>query len=174
MVRRLRRDGRPPRKVVPGLRRGTNEPNPLATLRTTSERVMSHLLRIRPGDPVIEIGLGRNLDADFAASLTNIIEIYETDSPADAAHKEDIAWMKDDMRKMVEQGDSPLDILTVYRQQLQELAAYRLGLQRQLNQIRREGTPEEAAEFVEEANKILAEYGARPLVLMLPRARAGQ
>ena len=174
VVRRLRRDGRTPRKVVPGLRRGTNEIKTLATLRTTSERVMSQLLRTRPGDPVIEIGLGTDFAADFAASLTNMIEIYETDTQADAEHKEAIAWMKDGMRQMVEQGESPEAILTAYRQQLNELADYRRGLQQQLNALRRAGDAKAAEAFATEANKILEEYGARPLAMPLPRARAGQ
>ena len=172
VVRRLRRDRRAPCKVVPGLRRGTNEVKTLATLRTTSERVMSQLLRTRPGDPVIEIGLGRNFAADFAASLTNMIEIYETDTQADAEHKEAIAWMKDGMRQMVEQGESPEAILTAYRQQLNELADYRRGLQQQLNALRRAGDAKAAETFVTEANKILEELGARPLALpRLPARR---
>ena len=172
VVRRLRRDGRATCKVVPGLRRGTNEVKTLATLRTTSERVMSQLLRTRPGDPVIEIGLGRNFAADFAASLTNMIEIYETDTQADAEHKEAIAWMKDGMRQMVEQGESPEAILTAYRQQLNELADYRRGLQQQLNALRRAGDAKAAETFVTEANKILEELGARPLALpRLPARR---
>ncbi len=174
VVRRLRGEKRPPRKVVPGLIMATNRPNPLATLHTTSERIISNLLSIQPGDVVIDFGLGSNFAADFAASLTNIIEIYETDTPEEAAHKEAIAWMKDDMRKMVEEGHAPEDIIAAYRQELREIMEYRNGLQQQLNQIRREGTPEEAAEFVEEANKILAEYGARPLRLPLLRVPANR
>jgi hypothetical protein len=174
LVRRMRPEKRPPRKVVPGIRMGTNQPNPLATLRSTSERVMSQLLSTRPGDRALEIGLGRNLDADFAVALTNIIEIYETDSEEEAAHKEAIGWMKETMREMVAQGESPEAILAAYREQLNELANYRDGLQRQLNALRRADKMEEAATFVEEANKILAEYGARPLMLPRPQGRANR
>jgi hypothetical protein len=165
VVQRLRRTDGARGKLVPGIRRGTNSPNPLVTLRTTSERVMSQLLRTRPGDPVIEIGLGRDFARDFAASLTNLIEIYETDTPADVAHKESIGLMKEEMRKMVEEGESPEAILIEYRKQLNELAAYRLSLQRQLNELKKAGDLEEAAAFVEEANTILVEYGMRPLIL---------
>jgi hypothetical protein len=66
---------------------------------------------------------------------------------------------------MVEEGESPEAILIEYRKQLNELAAYRLSLQRQLNELKKAGDMEEAAAFVEEANTILVEYGMRPLIL---------
>lgn len=157
---------RPPRKVVPGIRIGpTNAPNPLATLRTTSERMISQLLRTRPGDPVLPIMPGPDFARDFSIALTNPIVIYETDTPEDAAHKEGIALIKEEMRKMVEQGESPEVILEDYRREMNELAAYRRQLQQQLNELRHAGDMEGAAAFVEEANQILAEYGMRPLVL---------
>ena len=165
VVRRLRPANRPPRKVVPGIRLGTNAVNPLATLRTTSERVISQLLRTPPGDPVLPIGLGADFARDFSIALTNPIVIYETDTPDDIQHKEAIAVIKDEMRQMVEQGESPETILQEYRREMNELAAYRRQLQEQLNALRRAGDMEGAALFVEEANMKLAEYGIRPLVL---------
>jgi hypothetical protein len=160
--------GKVPRKLVPGIRRAgvTNAPNPYATFRTTPERVMSQLLRTPPGNAVLlAIPLGPDFDQEFSASLKNMIEIYETDTPEEENHKNAVGWMKEELRKMAEEGKSPTKVITEYRQQLNELAALRMDLQRQLTAYKKAGDMESAALFLVEANKMLEPYGARPLTL---------
>ncbi len=164
------------RVVVPGIRRngGTNAPNPYATFRTTSERVMSGMLSAKPGEMIIGVSLGRDFDKDFAASLTNSIEIYASDTEEMAAHKEAVAWMKDDIRKLVKEGQSPEEILTAFRAEHNEVAKFRSDLQSKLSELKKEGKMEEAEAFAKEANKLLEPYGTRPLTVfpVLPSKKA--
>lgn len=141
----------------------TNVPNPLATFQTKTERMMSLMLSAKPGELILDVSLGRDFDKDFAASLDNTIEIYPSDTPEMAAHKEDVAWMKDEMRKLVKAGQSPEQLLTEYRNQHNEVANFRSELQRELSALKQEGKVEEAEAFVKEANKMLEPYGTKPL-----------
>lgn len=153
------------RVLVPGMRNAdTNAPNPYATFRTRSERMMSQMLEAQPGEIMVDIGFGADLNQDFIAALDNTIEIYPTDTEEMAAHKKDVAWLKEEMRRLVATGQSPEEILTTLREQHNEIAAYRSELARQLSALKKEGTPEEIEQFVEEANKLLEPYGTRPLI----------
>jgi ppGpp synthetase/RelA/SpoT-type nucleotidyltranferase len=73
--------------------------------------------------------------------------------------------MKEQIRIMAAEGASPKQIVLSYREQLNELAALRMELQRQLLELRKANKMEEAQAFVETANQILEPYGARPFVL---------
>lgn len=157
------------RVLVPGIRSAdTNAPNPYATFRTRSERMMSQMLETQPGEIMVEVGFGNDFNQDFIAALDNTIEIYPTDTEEMAAHKKDVAWLKEEMRKLVAAGQSPEEILTTLREQHNEIAAYRSELARQLSALKKEGTPEEVEQFVEEANKLLEPYGTRPLIYFPP------
>lgn len=162
----MRLSTKTPRVLVPGLKRAdTNAPNPYLTFKTKSERVMSQMLLAKPGEPMLGLGFGRDFDKDFIKALDNTIEIYPTDTPEEVAHKENVAWMKEEMRKLVAQGQTPEEILTAYREQHNEVVKFRTDLQRQLSALKAEGKTKEAEEFVQEANKLLAPYGTRPLAL---------
>lgn len=159
---------RPPPKadrvIVPGIRNAdTNAPNPYATFKTKSERMMSMMLSAKPGEMILGVSLGRDFDKDFAASLSNTIEIYPTDTEEMADHKADVAWMKEEMRKMVKEGRSPEELLTTFRDQHNEVATFRSELQRQLSALKKEGKTKEAEDFAKEANKMLEPYGTKPL-----------
>jgi len=172
----LRMSPKGDRILVPGLRRNgdTNAPNPYATFRTTSERMMSMMLSAKPGEMIVGVSLGRDFDKDFAASLTNSIEIYATDTEEMAAHKEAVAWMKDDIRKLVKEGQSPEEILTEFRNEHNEVAKFRSELQSKLSELKKEGKMKEAEDFAKEANKLLEPYGTRPLTVfpVLPSKKA--
>lgn len=163
-----------PRVLVPGLRRAdTNAPNPYATFKTKSERMMSQMLDTKPGERIVGVGFGRDFDKDFLAALDNTIEIYPTDTPEMAAHKEDVAWMKEEMKKLVLAGKSPEEILTTFRDEHNQVADLRTELQRQLIALKKDGKLKEAEEFAAEANKILEPYGTRPLTVVpvLPKKK---
>lgn len=171
----LRMPAKTPRVLVPGIKRAdTNAPNAYVTFRTKSEKVMSHMLLAKPGEPILGLGFGRDFDQDFIKALDNTIEIYSTDTPEEAAHKENVAWMKEEMRKLVAQGQKPEEILTAYREQHNEVVKFRTDLQRQLSALKAEGKVKEAEAFVQEANKLLEPYGTRPLALVptLPQKKA--
>ncbi len=154
------------RILVPGIRNGdTNAPNPYATFRTKSERLMSQMLSAQPGEKIIDVGYGRDFGPDFIASLDNTIEIYPTDTEEMAEHKKDVAWLKEEMRKMVADGQSPEEILTALREQHNEVADFRSDLARQLSILKAEGTAKQIEQFVSEANKMLEPYGVRPLAV---------
>jgi len=162
----------PPKKphlvVSPGIRRAgvTNAPNSYATFRTTPERILSQLLRTPPGSPILlAIPISPDFDREFTESLKNMIEIYETDTPEEENHKIAVGWMKDELRKLAETGSSPAQLIAEYRQQLNELAALRLELQRQLAAFMKAGDNDAAELFLVEANKMLESYGAKPLIL---------
>lgn len=163
----LRMPPKAERVITFGLRRGvdTNAPNPYATFRTKTERMMSMMLSAKPGEMMVDVSFGRDFDQDFAESLKNVIEIYDTDSEEMASHKEDVAWLKDEMRKRVQEGQSAEAILKNYRDQHNAIADYRLDLQRQLSALKKEGKLKEAEEFAKEANQMLAPYGTKPLVV---------
>ena len=153
--------------IVPGIVNNgdTNAPDPYATFQTKSERMMSGMLSAEPGELILDISFGRDFDKDFAASLSNKIEIYPSDSKEMAAHKEDVAYMKEEMRKLVAEGKSPEEILTEFRNQHNEVAKFRSELQSQLSALKQDGKMAEAEEFAKEANKMLAPYGTRPLLV---------
>jgi len=156
------------RVLVPGLKRNgdTNAPNPYATFKTRSERMISMMIKTKPGERILDVSLGRDFDKDFAAALDNTIEIYQTDDEEMAAHKEDVAFLKEEMRKLVKDGQSAEEILTTYRNQHNEVADFRDELQRQLSALKKEGKLKEAEAFAKEANKLLEPYGTRPLTVM--------
>lgn len=153
------------RVLVPGVRRNadTNAPNPYATFRTRSERMMSQVLDAKPGERILDLSQGWDFDKDFAAALENTIEIYPTDTEEMAAHKESVAWMKEEMRKLVKEGRSAAEILSKFREEHNKIADFRSELQSQLSALRKEGKTKEADEFAKEANKMLEPYGTRPL-----------
>ena len=153
--------------IVPGIvsNGDTNAPNPYATFRTKSERMMSGMLSAKSGEMILGISFGRDFDRDFAASLSNKIEIYPSDSKEMAAHKEDVAYMKEEMRKLVAEGKPAEEILTEFRNQHNEVAKFRSELQSQLSALKQEGKMDEAEAFAIEANKMLAPYGTRPLLV---------
>jgi hypothetical protein len=153
------------RVIVPGIRRNTdtNAPNPYATFRTRTERALSQILSAKPGEVIVDVGPGPHFERDFAEALKNKIEIYPTDSEEMAAHKEDVAWAKEELRKMVQEGASPQEVIARFREEHNAVAAFRSDLQRKLLQLKREGKMKEAEAFVKEANDMLAPYKTRPL-----------
>lgn len=153
------------RVLKPGYRENadTNAPNPHATFRTRTERVLSQLLSAKPGEVIVEIGLGPNFEDDFQAALKNQIEIYPTDSEEMAAHKEDVAWCKEELKKMVAEGASPQEVIAKLREEHNAVVAFRTDLQRKLTELKKEGNLEEAEKFANEANELLKPYKTRPL-----------
>ena len=153
------------RVLKPGYRGNTdtNAPNPYATFRTRTERVLSQLLSARPGEVIVDIGLGPNFEKDFQEALKNQIEIYPTDSEEMAAHKEDVAWSKEELKKMVAEGASPQEVIAKFREEHNAVVAFRTDLQRKLTELKKEGKLKEAEEFVNEANELLKPYKTRPL-----------
>lgn len=153
------------RVLKPGYRGNTdtNAPNPYATFRTRTERVLSQLLSARPGEVIVDIGLGPNFEKDFQEALKNQIEIYPTDSEEMAAHKEDVAWSKEELKKMVAQGASPQEVIAKFREEHNAVVAFRTDLQRKLTELKKEGKLKEAEEFAKEANELLKPYKTRPL-----------
>jgi len=145
----------------------TNAPNPYATFRTRTERVLSQVLSAKPGEIIVEIGLGPNFEEDFQEALKNQIEIYPTDSEEMAAHKEDVAWCKEELRKMVADGASPREVITQLREEHNAVVAFRSDLQRTLTELKKEGNLEEAEKFAKEANELLKPYKIRPLSVHL-------
>jgi len=160
------REKKPPRILKPGIRSGdTNAPNPYATFKTRTERMLSMMLTAKPGNVMLDLGTARDMDSDFKAALENQIEIYATASAEMATHKEDVAYLKEEMRKMVAAGQSPTEILETFRQKHNEIAAARNEYQRQLSELKKAGKWDEAEEFAKEANKLLEPYHTRPLTV---------
>lgn len=137
----------------------TNEPNPYVTFRTRTENMLLMMVNARPGERMQGLFLYPNFKQDFEASLSNKIEIYPTDPPEVVANKEEVARLKEEIRKLVEQGQSAEEILTAIRDEHNKIADYRIELQQKANTLRRSGKVTEAEKFIQETNKTLEQYG---------------
>lgn len=130
-----------------------------------SENFISGVLTAVPGDRFLTDDVSSGFDKDFAASLKDKIEILPDDSEDVIAQKKAVIAAKESLAKCLEKGQSPADVMSDLMKDLNEVADYRDKLKENVNLILKEGTEEDVRLYVEESNRNLAQYDARPIVV---------
>lgn len=132
--------------------------------KNTFESFVGSVMTAIPGERFLDIDLEDEFDEAFQSSLTNKIEITKEDSEEVVALKQAVIDAKNEVRRLVQQGQRPRDIVLEARNELNKIADYRDGLQSEFDKyLVTEKDPNEVLKFVKEANEMLEEYGALPL-----------
>jgi len=146
---------------------GGNIPVPpqpkLHSYKSATEGLLSMALSAKPGEMMPPMPIAKNLDEDFANSLTNTIVIYEDDDERTAALKENVAVAKMELLELVRQGKSVSEALKEYQDNANKQAALREEAQRELAELRKTATPQQVEEYLKKLNDALNEMGIEPI-----------
>ena len=129
----------------------------------SSERAIQKVLLVKPGAKVIGNPIPRNFDENFRESLKTEITFEPEDTPEDIEMKKSMIAVKKELADRMARGESPSEVLKTEIAELRRLAKYRSNLQKQVNEMKREGTEQEAADLKKAANQMLQENGLKPL-----------
>ena len=147
---------------------------PRALFKTREENMVAGLLTAKPGTRIILNGFLPGEEERLLASLDIPVEFEDIDTPEERKMKEYMVGVKADLKAAVAKGEKITDIIQDMRKELNELANYRDKLRMAHNLMLKEGTPQEAETFRQEANKMLSEYGMDPIpIRSTQRARLG-
>lgn len=128
------------------------------------EDFVATVLTAVPGERFLETDLADDFDDSFYESLKNTITIEPNDSEIVIEMKNAVIEAREEVRKLVEQGERPRDIVLAARNELNKIADYRDRIQAEFNEFLIAATdPKEVFLFRNEANAILQEYGAAPI-----------
>ena len=150
---------------------GRNPDTMALVFSNTADKFIGQLVNIEPGTPLYgpPIKYDEKFVRSFLRSLTTPIIIDPDDSPEVAALKRAVRETKIELKARYDDGEDIAQIMTDTRKELQELGLYRSELQAEVNKIIRKDaknlTDEQMQDFVDAANKMLAERGAKPIVL---------
>jgi hypothetical protein len=153
--------------VVEGLGTATNR-----MFKGMTEQALSMIESVQPGSRIPPIPLRKGMEADFQQAMTNIIVINETDSEQTAKHKEDVAWLKQDIVGLVKQGLTPEQAIREIEKFRKEQASLKQDYVKYVVELRKSGQHEEADAFIKEANVILQKEGIIPLPETLGKTRS--
>jgi len=140
-------------------------PPPRHSYKTATEGLLSMAMSIPPGEMIPPLPISKDLDDDFAKSLTNTIVIYDDDDEQTASTKENVAVAKNQLLKLVAEGRSVAEVLKEFERETNERAAVRSEAQKELATIYENGSPEEAKAYLEKINKAFNELGIEPISL---------
>lgn len=132
------------------------------TLKTPTEQLIGMLGRPGEERPPLPEFPDETLVEDFEKSLRNMIVIKDSDDDETIAHKENVAWIKEYMRKAKEMGWTPAEYLKALEQQRVQEAAERNAAHVLLEEVRKE-KPELTKAAREELNADLGNRGILPL-----------
>jgi peptidyl-tRNA hydrolase len=150
---------------------GSPPPQPKPhSYKSATEGLLSMALGTKPGEMIPPMPISKNLDDDFANSLTNTIVIYEDDDERTAALKEKVAVAKMELLELVGQGKSVSEVLKEYQDSVNKQAALREEAQRELAELYKTATPEQVEEYLKKINDALDEMGIEPIKLRSVRA----
>lgn len=147
---------------------------PRALFKTREENMVAGLLTAKPGSRIVLSGFLPGEEERLLASLDIPVEFEDIDTPEERKVKEYMVDVKADLKAAVARGEKITDIVQGLRNELNELANYRDKLRMAHSLMMKEGTPQEAETFRQEANKMLSEYGMDPIpIRSTQRARLG-
>lgn len=131
-----------------------------------SDNEIACYLSIKPGDAIV--GPSRytgKFKQRFLESLKTPIIVTEDDTPEQAQLKRDVIAAKVELKDALDRGEDIEQIMLDTRQELQDLALYKMELRKQFNELRRtEGTTDEDVDTLLEAcNKMLESKGIAPM-----------
>jgi len=131
--------------------------------KSATEGLLSMALSTKPGEMMPPMPIAKNLDEDFANSLTNTIVIYEDDDERTAALKENVAVAKMELLELVRQGKSVSEALKEFQDNANKQAELREQAQRELAELRKTATPQQVEEYLNKINDALNEMGIEPI-----------
>ena len=131
-----------------------------------SDNEIACYLSMKPGDALV--GPARytgRFKERFLESLKTPIIVTEDDTPEQAQLKRDVIAARLQLKDALDRGEDIEQIMIDTRQELQDLARYKMELRKQFNELRRvEGTTEEDMDTLLEAcNKMLESKGIAPM-----------
>lgn len=128
------------------------------------ESLVCEIMTATPGERFLDLDIEDEFDEAFAESLSHQITINPEDTEDVRYMKETVINAKNEVRQLVQEGNSARDIILNARDELNKIADYRDQLQETVNEyLVTASDVKETLRFVNEANQILAEYGALPV-----------
>ena len=132
-----------------------------------SENQIAALLTLEPGQGIIGTLDLRGVQEDFLKSFETPIVVTEEDSPEDAALKELMKEVKEDLRQRIAEGENLADILHEVQGEYQQLARYKRVMEQTLNELKNGGitSEEDLDDALNAANEMLESRGIAPIQL---------
>lgn len=131
-----------------------------------SERQISAIMSIKPGEFVLMHELHPSLQDDFIQSLKEEIVINKDDDPETIELKKTMIELRPQIKKMLDEGESLAVILDDYRRELMKINQMKSTLRDELNKARRTAkSVQEIEDWINAANSMLEEYGSEHIKL---------
>ena len=128
----------------------------------TSENVISSIFSLNYGDHVLMGDFHPTLQDDFLKSLNDPIVINDDDSEEVKRQKEEMIILKPKIKQLIDQGYTLKEILDDYRNSIAKVQELEFNLRKELDEIKRTSTSvEEVRDFIEAANKMMLDAGAK-------------
>lgn len=146
----------------------TEAPPRYAIFKHRSENEIAALLTMTPGETLVGTPTyTKRFTDDFMKSLETSIVVSEEDSPEDAELKRAMVETKIDLKARLDAGEDLGQILLDTRREYQELARYKMMLQHEIAELRKnpDATIQDVEDFVTAANQLLEQKGIAPLKL---------
>ena len=132
-----------------------------------AEFEMAALIMIKPGQPVIgDANYNKGFEKDLLACLDDPIDIDASDPEDINELKRSVKEMKEQVRKMVANGDDVRDVFTQARRELQELGIYKMNVEQNLREILKSKdilTEQDMEDSIKAANAMLEAKGIAPI-----------
>ena len=128
------------------------------------ESLVCEIMTAIPGERFLDLDIEEEFEESFQKSLAHQITISPDDTEYVRYMKETVINAKKEVQKLIQEGNSAREIILNARDELNKIADYRDKLQESVNEFLVTATDvKETLKFVNEANQILAEYGAMPV-----------
>lgn len=128
------------------------------------ESLVCEIMTATPGERFLDLDIDEEFEECFQESLAHQITISPDDTEDVRYMKETVINAKKEVQKLIQEGNSAREIILNARDELNKIADYRDKLQESVNEFLVTATDvKETLKFVNEANQILAEYGAMPV-----------
>lgn len=136
-----------------------------------AENVISALVTVKPGDPIIGFDLD-NIKESFAQSLLNKIEFSDEDTIEEKKEKRLVQEAKKNLVAMIKEGGDLETILKEEYGNIMRMYNYRNDLQKELDSLRKKGASvQEMDDYIKAANKILEDRGIENPVRLSAKER---
>ena len=132
------------------------------TFRTGLEQVIEWVFTTEVGDAPPPLPNLSNFDLVHIEEILDLENpVHETDSDKAAESKETVDFVKKELKKFLEKGGAAQEFLEFYHSELKQAYQERQMVQQQAMQVLQE-EPDLVFDFLEQANKTLAEKGIKP------------
>ena len=140
--------------------------SPYKIFRHSSERHIAALLSVRPGNWMMRPPhYDEKFDIDFAAALSEPIEITADDTEEQRALKKAVIDTKAEIAERAKKGENPSDIMNEAGKELFNLGQLKRDLEIEVGKVRRDpnASDDDYSTIVEAANKMLEAKGLPPV-----------